>query len=151
MNPYPDTSFLCAIYRLQDNSPRAAALFEAMPEPLPVSSLLLFEFRQSVRYQTALHAKDRRKGYPPAEGAKMLADLESDLAAGALVIATYDNPLKEDYLRLFPGAQVVSSELSNRGTLWEVRLSNGAEVKDLLKSWRPLPSAAEESVSVWPL
>jgi uncharacterized membrane protein YkoI len=32
-------------------------------------------------------------------------------------------------LRLFPGAQVVSSELSKRGTLWEVCLSNGAEVK----------------------
>ncbi len=34
----------------------------------------------------------------------LLAMLEA-MASGALVFSTYDNPLKEDYLRLFPGAQ----------------------------------------------
>jgi len=92
MIAYPDTSFLCAIYRLQDNSPLAAAVFRAMPEPLAVSSLLLFEFRQSVRFQTALYAKDRRKGYPPAEAAKMLADLGADLASGVVVIVPAEWP-----------------------------------------------------------
>ncbi|MBM3499683.1 MAG: glycosyltransferase family 4 protein [Armatimonadetes bacterium] len=33
----------------------------------------------------------------------LLAMLEA-MAAGAIVLALYDNPLKEDYLRLFPGA-----------------------------------------------
>lgn len=51
MNAYPDTSFLYAIYRKQVNSPAAAAFFQKMPEPLTVSSLLLYEFRQSVRFQ----------------------------------------------------------------------------------------------------
>ena len=51
MNAYPDTSFLYAIYRKQVNSPAAAAFFQKMPEPLIVSSLLLYEFRQSVRFQ----------------------------------------------------------------------------------------------------
>lgn len=92
MIAYPDTSFLCALYRLQDNSPQAVALFDVMPEPLAVSSLLLFEFRQSVRHQTALHAKDRRKGYPKAEARKMLSDLESDLAGGALVVVPAEWP-----------------------------------------------------------
>ena len=68
-----DTSFLCALYRLQANSPGAAAHFAAMPGPLEVSSLLLYEFRQSVRFQTRLHRLDRTKGYAKAEGSKMLA------------------------------------------------------------------------------
>ena len=64
MMAYPDTSYLCAIYRRQDNSPAAAAHFQALPDPLPVSSLLLYEFRQSVRFQAWLHARDKTKGYP---------------------------------------------------------------------------------------
>jgi len=35
----------------------------------------------------------------------LLAMLEA-MASGAVVFATYDNPLKEDYLRLFPGARL---------------------------------------------
>ena len=86
MNAYPDTSFLCALYRLQTNSARAAARFAKMPGPLEVSSLLLFEFRQSVRFQVRLHRNDGSKGFAKAEGVQMLADLRADLASGALVI-----------------------------------------------------------------
>jgi predicted nucleic acid-binding protein len=82
MKAYPDTSFLCALYRLQDNSPEAAAYFAAMPEPLEVTTLLLYEFRQAVRFQIRLHRHDPSKGYSRAEGTKMLADLKSDLIRG---------------------------------------------------------------------
>jgi len=92
MIAYPDTSFLFAIYRLQDNSPQAAGLFRAMAEPLMVSSLLLFEFRQSARYQMALYARDRRRGFPKAQATRMLADLQSDLASGALVVVPAEWP-----------------------------------------------------------
>ena len=67
MIAFPDTSFLCAIYRRQDNSPQAAAYFKAMPEALYVSGLLLYEFRQSVRFQVWLHAQDKAKGYPQTD------------------------------------------------------------------------------------
>lgn len=40
MIAYPDTSFLCALYRLQMNSVSAAEHFSKMPEPLHVSSPL---------------------------------------------------------------------------------------------------------------
>ena len=50
MIAFPDTSFLCALYVRQDNSSRAAAYFQKMPEPLSVSGLLLYEFRQSIRF-----------------------------------------------------------------------------------------------------
>ena len=85
MKAYLDTSFLCALYRLQSNSPLAAAYFAAMPGPLEVTTLLLYEFRQAVRFQIRLHRYDATKGYSKAEGAKMLADLKSDLATGVVV------------------------------------------------------------------
>jgi len=86
MQAYPDTSFLCALYRLQVNSPQAAAYFAAMPGPLEVTSLLIYEFRQAVRFQIRLHRLDGTKGYSKAEGTKMLADLKSDLVSGAVAI-----------------------------------------------------------------
>ncbi len=92
MIAFPDTSFLCALYRRQDNSPAAAAHFKVMLEPLPLSGLLLYEFRQSVRFQVWLHARDKSKGYLQADGDNALADLQSDLDTGAMVMVTADWP-----------------------------------------------------------
>lgn len=86
MTDYPDTSFLCALYRLQVNSPQAAAYFAALDGPLEVTSLLLYEFRQSVRFQMRLQSKDAKKGFAKGDGAKMLSDLKSDLIDGAVVV-----------------------------------------------------------------
>ena len=86
MLAYPDTSFLCALYRTQANSPQAAAYFQAMLGPLEVTSLLLYEFRQAVRFQIRLRRHDPTKGYPRPEGKKMLADFKSDLISGAVVV-----------------------------------------------------------------
>jgi predicted nucleic acid-binding protein len=88
----PDTSFLCAFYRRQDNSPRAAAYFTAMPEALHVSGLALYEFRQSLRFQVWRHAQDTAKGYPQADCDRALADLQTDLDTGAVVVVTADWP-----------------------------------------------------------
>jgi len=92
MIAFPDTSFLCAIYRRQDNSPQAAAYFKALPEALHVSDLLLYEFRQSVRFQVWLHTRDKSKGYPLADCDRALADLQADLDTGAVVVETTDWP-----------------------------------------------------------
>lgn len=90
MTVYPDTSFLCALYRQQDNTENAIARRASMKEPLPVTALVLFEFRQSVRWQTFWHRKAASKGYGEREGARMLADLQSDLASGLLQVAPAD-------------------------------------------------------------
>jgi predicted nucleic acid-binding protein len=87
MIAFPDTSFLCAIYRRQDNSPLAAAYFKSMTEPLWVTGLLLYEFRQSARFQVWLHARDKTKGYAPSDCDRALADLETDLDTGVVDIA----------------------------------------------------------------
>ncbi len=109
MTAFPDTSFLCAIYRRQDNSPAAAACFKALPEALPVSGLLLYEFRQSVRFQVWLHGRDRSKGYPQADADQALADLQDDLNTGALVVAPVDWP---DVYRL---AETISKRHTGAG------------------------------------
>lgn len=92
MTAYPDTSFLCSLYRLQVHSPVAAKWMQLPGGPLPVSSLLLLEFRQSVRFQARLFSFDRTKGYPPAEAARMLRDLQADLAKGILQVVASDWP-----------------------------------------------------------
>ena len=90
MNAYPDTSFLYALFRQQNNTAEAVGHRASMKEPLAVTALGLFEFRQSVRWQTFLHRKDAGKGYGDREAARMLADLQSDLASGLLQIAPVD-------------------------------------------------------------
>lgn len=92
MIAFPDTSFLCAMYVRQDKSPVAAAHFKAMPEALHVSSLLLYEFRQSVRFQVWLHTRDRTRGYPQATANGALAKLQANLDAGAVVLAAVEWP-----------------------------------------------------------
>ena len=84
MSCFPDTSFLCALYRTQVNSPRADQFMAGLSGALGVSSLLLLEFRQSVRLQIRLHLNDCSKGFAQTEGQQMLNDLQIDLNAGLL-------------------------------------------------------------------
>jgi predicted nucleic acid-binding protein len=87
---YPDTSFLCALYRTQDNSPQAIAYRAEMTEPLHVTRLLLWEFRQSVRFQAFRHSHNRQLGYPLHEAEKMISDLNDDLHQGLVVSVEMD-------------------------------------------------------------
>ncbi len=86
MKAYPDTSFLCALYVAQENSAAAIACYERMKEPLPVTALLLGEFRQSVRFQIFRHHRDATQGYSRTTGLAALAMLQSNIDAGALVV-----------------------------------------------------------------
>ena len=90
MKAFPDTSFLFSIYREQAFSREADAVFAATHKPLPVSTLLLFEFRQSVRLQIFLQSKDRTKGFTKPEGEAMLRDLRADLASGVIAVVPVD-------------------------------------------------------------
>jgi predicted nucleic acid-binding protein len=90
MSCFPDTSFLCALYRTQLNSPRADQFMAGLSGALGVTSLLLLEFRQSVRLQIRLHLNDRSKGFAQTEGRQMLNDLQIDLNAGLLTTIPMD-------------------------------------------------------------
>ena len=90
MRCFPDTSFLCALYRTQFSSPCADEFMGGLSGALSVSSLLLLEFRQSVRLQIRLHFNDRSKGFSQTEGQQMLNDLQIDLNAGLLSTVPVD-------------------------------------------------------------
>ncbi len=50
-----------------------------MSGPLIVTRLLLWEFRQSARFQAFRHSKNPAVGYPFHEAEKMISDLNDDL------------------------------------------------------------------------
>ena len=90
MKIYPDTSFLCSLYRKQVSSTLAVEYQSQLATPLPVSSLLLLEFRQSIRFHIRLFGKDRTKGFPKAEGMAMLRAIQSDLTNNVLQMVAPD-------------------------------------------------------------
>jgi predicted nucleic acid-binding protein len=87
---YPDTSFLCAFYLKQSNSPAAAAHAATMKEPLHITELLRYEFRQSLRFQVWRRAANPREGVLQADADAALNQLEADLGGGVAVLAPCD-------------------------------------------------------------
>ena len=87
MTAYPDTSFLCAFYLKQSNSPAAAAHAATMKEPLHVTELLRYEFRQALRFQVWRRAGNPREGVAQADADTALNQFEADLASGVAVLA----------------------------------------------------------------
>jgi predicted nucleic acid-binding protein len=90
MIAYPDTSFLCSVYRKQVHTPQALNFREAMTEPLHFTSLLEFEFIQAIRLQVWLYGMDRKKGYSEREADQMIADWERDVAKGLNLLVPCD-------------------------------------------------------------
>lgn len=90
MIAYPDTSFLCALYRDQENSNAAASHRRNMTEPLCVTELLEFEFLQSLRLQAWLHSHDRKRGFPLSEAEEIIADWQQDIATHVVMVVPCD-------------------------------------------------------------
>ncbi len=105
MNAFADTSLLCALYREQENSRTADRLMQREAVPVHVSSLVLFEFRQSVRLQSFRFSRDRTKGYSKTEALRMLEILQSNILAGRLMI-----PPVEDWAEVYSIAEELSTQ-----------------------------------------
>jgi predicted nucleic acid-binding protein len=117
MSVYPDTSFLCAMYREQSNSRRTDVWLDKRTQPMPVSTLLLLEFRQSIRFQIQLFGKDRSKGFSSTEGTAMLRALQTDLAAGVMEMVAPD----------WADVHRIAEELSSKHTI-----TGGYRLADIL-------------------
>jgi predicted nucleic acid-binding protein len=87
---YPDTSFLCALYIAQSTSARALVFMQSQPIALISTSLLLYEFRQSVQFQIFRHSKDATQGYPMNVAQTALSKLQSNISAGVFRQAQVD-------------------------------------------------------------
>jgi predicted nucleic acid-binding protein len=90
MSAYSDTSFLCALYRGQDNNAQAIRHANKMQGPLQVTSLTLYEFRQSIRFQEFLHGKDPNRGFDHGSGRIALANLQGNIAHGKVLVMPAD-------------------------------------------------------------
>ena len=90
MIAYPDTSFLCSLYRDQEFSDRAFAHYSGMREVLHATSLLEFEFLQSIELQVFLFSQERKRGYSRREAAAMIQDWQRDIAEGKVKVVPCD-------------------------------------------------------------
>jgi predicted nucleic acid-binding protein len=104
---YPDTSFLFGFYVKQSNSQATAELAAMMKEPLHVTALLAYEFRQALRFQAWRHSANSREGIALPDTQVALNRFETDLATGVAVLASCNF---QDVLRL-------AEELSKRHTI----------------------------------
>lgn len=89
---FADTSFLCALYRDQDNSAQADALMQKLKAPLRISTLVQFEFHQSARLQAFRFSKDRVQGFSKHEALSVIQIFEKNIDAGGIAIAPVDWP-----------------------------------------------------------
>lgn len=92
MRFFTDTSFLCALYREQDNTNRADAFMETFTGKIIVSSQVLWEFRQSARFQVFRHQKDASQGFSKLEADRMLSALTANVKTGSLTLETVEWP-----------------------------------------------------------
>src|SRR5258705_13092691 len=90
MTAFPDTSFLYGFYIQQTNSPAAAAHASTMKEPLHITELLRYEFRQSLRFQVWRRAANPREGVLQAVADAAANQLEEDLLNGVAALAPCD-------------------------------------------------------------
>lgn len=92
MRYFTDTSFLCALYREQDNTERADAFMEQIDGDIVVSSQVLWEFRQSGRFQVFRHQRDNTKGFSKSEAERMIEVLAANVKAGGLTLESVEWP-----------------------------------------------------------
>ena len=91
LSVYPDTSFLFSLYLPRPSSGAAAAVFAALDGPLPVTTLLLYEFENAARLAAWMNARDRHKGFPAQMAQTALARLDADLETGVLETISCDS------------------------------------------------------------
>lgn len=92
MRYFADTSFLCALYREQENTERADAFMVRFDGGIVVSSQVLWEFRQSARFQVFRHRSDKTKGFSKVEAERMIGALNANVKAGSLTLETVEWP-----------------------------------------------------------
>ncbi|MBX9742762.1 MAG: type II toxin-antitoxin system VapC family toxin [Chthoniobacterales bacterium] len=90
MSAFADTSIVCALTCLQDNTPYAKSLVSDFKEPIQLSALVVFEFRQSVRLQAFRFSRDRSQGFSKAVADAMLDQLDENIARGVFAVPSID-------------------------------------------------------------
>lgn len=90
MRCFLDTSFLCALLREQDNTQRADAFMDRFKGAVIISSQVLWEYRQSARFQVFRHQHNRTKGFSQKKAERMIQALTQNVQSYALHLATVE-------------------------------------------------------------
>lgn len=90
MSVFADTSIVCALTRLQDSTAHVYSLIAHFKEPIHLSALVIFEFRQSVRLQAFRFSRDRSQGFPKKIADEMLDQLDENIVNGVFVVPPVD-------------------------------------------------------------
>ncbi len=79
-------------------------------QPVLISSLVLFEFRQSLRLQAFRFSKDRTQGFSKMKANRMLEALQANIVGGLLLI-----PPLEDWAKVHSLAEGLSLQYTIQG------------------------------------
>jgi predicted nucleic acid-binding protein len=90
---FADTSFICSLYRRQDNSDVASAFVTQLGgEPLLISEAVELEFRASLAVQVFRHDNDKTQGCGEHNAREALASFNANVADGAIQILQCEWP-----------------------------------------------------------
>ena len=89
---FADTSFLCALFREQDSSRKADVFMDVHTGNVVISTLVLWEFMQSTRFQVFRNSNGSSKGFSKDEAERMMEAVNHTLSANALTVATVEWP-----------------------------------------------------------
>lgn len=92
MKAFADTSFLYALYRQQDNSHLADAFISRSREPIHASSLVIYEFRQSARFEAFRYSRDRTAGFSKRATNQIIEVLQENINDGAIILVPVEWP-----------------------------------------------------------
>jgi predicted nucleic acid-binding protein len=87
---FAETSFLCSTYRNDIHSAKVSAYLGNVTQAIMVTSLVLFEYRQSLRLQNFQNSANAAIGTTTTVSQKMMAAIQQDLTDQRLVIASVD-------------------------------------------------------------
>jgi len=90
MKVFAETSFLCSLYRGDNFSMRAISWAKRWGRAIPVSTLVRFEFRQSLRLQTRLWESNPAVGLSREQAQGLLRHEEMDYQHGVLEVLSVD-------------------------------------------------------------
>ncbi len=92
MTPFAETSFLCSLYRKDCFSGVVDGWVRDWGRPIPLSTLVVFEFRQSIRLHTLLHQSNPETGLCREDAIRILRDFDADRRGGVLSVFSADWP-----------------------------------------------------------
>ncbi len=104
MNYFADTSFFCSLYRTDSHSRKVDTFCESHPNQIVLSSLISFEFRQSIRLQIYQYVHNKNIGISKEVGINVLHHFQTDTQTSVFKL------LMPDWAEVHTLAEIISAK-----------------------------------------